>query len=150
MSLTTSGTTRGISPPTQATQSVRQPHDVSLPDWVLSHEETQALHAAGYGTGPDLIYARGVPDSPSPDPTSFSKKLCTLIIIEIGFCRDLGCEEKRETKINKYIPLVMELRKHWGTVEFVAFPIGHAGTTLKATLDHLTSLVYRPIFFIVQ
>jgi hypothetical protein len=110
-----------------------------IPDWVLSHEETQALHAAGYGTAPDLIYARGVPDSTSPDPTSFNKKLCTLIIIEIGFCRDLGCDEKRETKTNKYIHLVRELRKHWGTVEFIAFPIGHTGTTLKATLDHLTA-----------
>ena len=109
-----------------------------IPEWVLSHEEIQALHTAGHGTAPDLIYARGVPDSPSPDPTSFNKKLCTLIIVEIGFCRDLGCEEKREAKANKYIPLITELKKHWGTVEFVAFPIGHAGTTLKTTLDQLT------------
>jgi hypothetical protein len=36
-----------------------------IPDWVLSHGEIQALHAAGHGTAPDLIYARGVPGSPS-------------------------------------------------------------------------------------
>ena len=76
---------------------------------------------------------------PSPDPTSFNKKLCTLIIVEVRFSRGLGCEEKREAKTNKYIPLVAKLRKHWGTVAFVAFPIGHAGTILKATLDHLTA-----------
>ena len=45
------------------------------------------LFEAGHGTSPDLIYARGVPDSPSPDLTSFDRKQCTLIIIEIGFCR---------------------------------------------------------------
>jgi hypothetical protein len=106
---------------------------------VLSLEEIQELHAAGHGTAPDLIYARGVPDSPSPDPTSFDKKLCTLIIVEVGFCRDLGCEEKLEAKIIKYAPFIAALKKHCGTVEFVAFPIGHAGATLKATFNHLTS-----------
>ena len=60
-----------------------------IPEWVLSLEEIQELYTADHGTAPDLIYARGVPDSPSPDPTSFNKKLCTLIIVEIGFCRDL-------------------------------------------------------------
>ena len=44
-----------------------------LPDWILPQEITQMLFAAGHGTAPDLIYARGVPDSPSPDPTSFFK-----------------------------------------------------------------------------
>ena len=48
-------------------------------------------------------------------------------------------KKKSEAKTNKYIPLVAELRKHWGTVVFVAFPIGHAGTTLTTTLDHLTA-----------
>jgi hypothetical protein len=87
---------------------------------------------------PDLIYASGVPDSPSPDPTSFNKKLCTLIVVEIGFCKDLGCEDKLEAKTNKYIPLIAALKKHWGSVEFIAFPIGRAGTTLMPTLNHLT------------
>jgi hypothetical protein len=52
------------------------------------------LFDAGHGTSPDLIYARGVPNTPSPDPTSFDQKQCTLIIVEIGFCRDLGCDVK--------------------------------------------------------
>jgi hypothetical protein len=46
-----------------------------------------------------------VPDSPSLDPTSFHKKHCTIIIIEIGFCRDLGCEIKLVKKTEKYPPL---------------------------------------------
>ena len=53
---------------------------------------------AGHGTTPDLIYARGVPDTPTPDPTSFDKKQCNLIIVEIGFCRDLGCDTKFDKK----------------------------------------------------
>jgi hypothetical protein len=54
-----------------------------MPDWVLSREEIQELYSAGHGTAPDLIYARGVPDSPHPDRTSVNKKACTLIIKEI-------------------------------------------------------------------
>ncbi len=40
-------------------------------------------------------------------------------------------------KNEKYLLLISALNKYWGRVEFVAFSIGHAGTTLKATLDHL-------------
>ncbi len=65
-----------------------------IPAWIFSHEDSQELYAAGHGTAPDLIYARGVPDSPSPDPTSFNKNICTLIIVEVGLCQDLGCEAK--------------------------------------------------------
>jgi hypothetical protein len=107
--------------------------------WILSHEETQELCAAGHGTTPDLIYAKGVPDSPSPDPTSFNKKLCTLIIVEVGFCRDLGCGAKLEAKTTKYAPLLAALRQHWGRLDFVAFPIGHARVTLTRALTHLTA-----------
>ncbi len=60
---------------------------------------------------PDLIYARGVPDSPSPDPTTFNKRLCTLIIIGVRFCRDLGCDTKLEAKTAKYAP-VIALKRH--------------------------------------
>jgi len=93
----------------------------------------------GHGTTPDLIYARGVPNTPSPDPTSFDRKECTLVIVEIGFCRDRGCDIKLDKKTEKYLPLIAALRKYWGRVEFLAFPIGHAGTTLTRTLEHLTA-----------
>ncbi len=59
------------------------------------------MFEAGHGKALDLIYARGVPDTPSPDPTSFDKKQCTLIIAEIGFCRDLGCDNKFEENNTK-------------------------------------------------
>jgi hypothetical protein len=97
------------------------------------------MFEAGHGTAPDLIYARGVPNTPSPDPTSFNIMQCTLILVEIGFCRDLGCDIKFDEKTEKYSPLIAALRKYWGRVEFVAFPIGHAGTTLTKTLAHLTA-----------
>ena len=38
-----------------------------IPEWVLSIEEIKELYSAGHGTAPDLIYARGVRDSPHPD-----------------------------------------------------------------------------------
>jgi hypothetical protein len=65
-----------------------------IPDWVLPHAETQMLFEAGHGRTPDLVYARGVPYTPSPDPTSFNRKQCTLILVEIGFCKDLGRDIK--------------------------------------------------------
>ena len=92
----------------------------------------------GHGTTPDLIYARGVPNTPSPDPTSFDKQHCTLIIVEFGFRRDLGCDVKFDKKTEKYSPLIAALGRYWGRMEFIAFPGSHAGTTLAMTLDHLT------------
>ena len=92
--------------------------------------------AAGAGAAPDIIYARGVPADPSRD---FNRNDCTLILFEVGFCRDLGCDVKFDKKTEKYSPLIAALRKYWGRVEFVAFPIGHAGTTLTRTIDHLTA-----------
>ena len=70
----------------------------------------------GHGTTPDLIYARGAPDTPSPDPTSFDRKQCALIIVEIGLCIDLGCNMKIDKKTEKYSPLIAALRRYWGRV----------------------------------
>ncbi len=92
-----------------------------------------------HGTAPDLIYARGVQYTSSPDPTSFNKMQCTIIIVEIGFCRDLGCDIKFDENTDKYSPLIAALRRYWERVEFIAFPIGHAYTTLTMTLEHLTA-----------
>jgi hypothetical protein len=105
------------------------------------------LFEAGHGTAPDLIYARGVADFSSPDPISFDRKQCTLIIIEIGFCRDVGCVEKLEEKTSKYAPLLEALIRYRGRVEFIAIPVGHAGTTLNRTLHQLTTAIstVRPI-----
>ena len=98
------------------------------------------MFEAGHDTAPNLIYARGVLDTPSPDLASFDKKKCTLAIVEIGFYRDLGCDIKFEKKTDKYSPILAALRRYWGRVEFIAFPIGHAGTTLtNKTLDQLTA-----------
>ena len=72
------------------------------------------LFDAGHGTTPDLVYARGVPNTPSPDATNFDRKHCTLIIVEIGLCGDLGCDIKFDKKIGKYSPLIATLRKRLG------------------------------------
>jgi hypothetical protein len=37
-------------------------------------------------------------------------KLCNLIlVVEVGFSRDLGCDKKHEEKTEKYSPLVAAL-----------------------------------------
>jgi hypothetical protein len=65
---------------------------------------------AGAGAAPDIVYARGVPADPSPDIDVFNKKDCFLILIEVYFCRDLGCHQKYNEKTEKYLPLLTALR----------------------------------------
>jgi hypothetical protein len=100
---------------------------------------TQALFEGGHGTTPDLIYARGIPDTPDPRRTALEKRTCTLVFIEIGFPRDLGCDKKHKEKTEKYLHLVAALKQYRGRVKFVAIPIGRAGTTLTTTLNYLTA-----------
>jgi hypothetical protein len=112
-----------------------------LPEWILPLETQEALFRAGHGTAPDLIYVRGVPDTPSPDPHIFDRKKCNLILLEIGFCQDFGCHKRLQEKTAKYAPLVAALKIIWGKVEFVAVPVGHASTTLQETHRHLAQAV---------
>ena len=43
--------------------------------------------AAGAGAAQDVIYARAVVlVDPSPDPASFDRKDCSLVLFEIGLC----------------------------------------------------------------
>ena len=114
-----------------------------IPPWVLPPEDLLALREAGCGAAPDLIYARGVPDSPIPPRSPIATKECSLLLIEVGFCRDLGCPEKRTDKTTKYEPLLAALLKYWGAVEFVCIPIGHAGTTLHDTARDLATALAR-------
>jgi hypothetical protein len=46
-----------------------------IPPWVLPPEEAQALFEAGHGTAPDLIYARGILDTPLPGQSTTDKEL---------------------------------------------------------------------------
>jgi hypothetical protein len=72
---------------------------------------------------------------PRPD---LLRQKCFLAIVEIGFCRDLGCDIKFEKKNERYFPPLAALGRYWGRMQFIASPIGHAGTTLTRTLDQLT------------
>ena len=96
--------------------------------------------------GPRPHLRQAVPDTAAPDPTTFGRKKCNLVLIEVGFCRDFGCHSKLQDKIAKYAPLVASLQALWGKVEFVAVPIGHAGTTLTMTHQCLiqSMLATRP------
>ncbi len=51
------------------------------------------LMAAGAGAAPEIIYVQGVSIDPSPDLNSFNRKKCSIILIEVGFCKDLACHE---------------------------------------------------------
>ena len=86
-------------------------HNGPPPHCVPPPGELQTLFQAGHGTALDLIYAKRVLNSPSPDPTSFDRKQCTLIIVEIGLCKDLDCKIKTE-KRPKILPLLAALRKY--------------------------------------
>jgi hypothetical protein len=97
--------------------------------------------AAGVGAAPDIIYARIAPADPTPDLDSFDRKDdCSLILFEIGFCRDLGCHDKLAKKTEKYHPLLCAFRRYWGRVELVCIvPIGHAGNTLHDTATDIAN-----------
>ena len=45
-----------------------------IPEWILPKEAIDALYKAGHGTAPDLIYARGIPNTPSRDLCAFDRK----------------------------------------------------------------------------
>jgi hypothetical protein len=62
--------------------------------------------AAGARAAPDIVYARGVPADFNPDINAFNRKDCSLILIEVGFCKDLGCYEKYDAKTDKYLFLL--------------------------------------------
>jgi hypothetical protein len=108
-----------------------------IPSWVLPTKQLDSLRQRGLGVTPDLIYARGVPNVANPDPSSFDKASCTLLLIEVGFGSDLNLKTKLEEKTQKYQPLIEELKKDWGGVHLVCVPIGHAGTLLAETAEHL-------------
>ena len=114
-----------------------------IPTWVLPQEDLDSLIAAGAGAAPDNIYALGVPPNPADSIDSFDRKDCSLVFFEIGFCRDLGCHEKRAEKTAKYQPLLRALRRYWGRVELVCIPIGHAGTTLLDTATDIAAALAK-------
>jgi hypothetical protein len=47
--------------------------------------------------------------TPNSEQNNVKKKLCTLILVELGFCRDLGCDSKFTEKPEKYSSLIAAL-----------------------------------------
>jgi hypothetical protein len=114
-----------------------------LPRWVLSQAAFDRLRQQNHGVTPDILYARGVPNSTAPDLSQLDKKRCSLLLVEVGFCSDLNLRAKLELKTQKYQPLIAELLQEWGHVDLVCIPIGHAGTTLRDTAGHLAEALAR-------
>ena len=81
-----------------------------IPERVPSEAVLDDLRETGHGVAPDLIYAKGVPDIPSPSSgVDFDKRAYSLLIFEVGFCADLSCHIKRNEKAGKYAPLLAKL-----------------------------------------
>jgi hypothetical protein len=72
-----------------------------IPAWVLPQEDLSKLTAARAGAAPVNIYARELPLDPTPDPDPFDRKDFSLILFEISFCSDLGCQDKLAKKTEK-------------------------------------------------
>jgi hypothetical protein len=89
--------------------------------------------AAGVEAAPDIINARGVPTDPTPDPDYFDRKDCSRTLFEIGFWSNLGLQDIRANRTEKYHPLLCALRRSRDRVGLVYIPIGYAGTTLRDT-----------------
>jgi hypothetical protein len=54
----------------------------------------------------NIIYAKAIPDNPSPESKLIDKKKHTLLAIEMGFYMNLGCHEKIQETAEKYIPFL--------------------------------------------
>lgn len=74
-----------------------------------------------------------------PDPSTFDKRTCSLLLIEVGFGSDLNLRAKIDDKTKKYQPLITELQKDWGYVNLIYIPIGHAGAMLGESAHHLAA-----------
>jgi hypothetical protein len=79
--------------------------------WVLSLEGTHELFSQVMALR-RTSFMQGVPDSPSPDPTSFNKTQFILILVEIGFCKDFGCNNKIVNKTKKILPIIAAFKKY--------------------------------------
>jgi hypothetical protein len=119
-----------------------------IPAWALPQEDLDSLIAAGVGAAPDIVYARGIPDNLPSDFSAFNRKDCTLLLFEVGFCRDFGCNEKYKQHTDKYFPFLTALRKYWGRIELVCIPIGHAGTTLTDNANDFAAALAKARPFI--
>ena len=121
----------------RALECTQAPH--RIPAWILPHALAQDLFINGQGVAPDLIYTRGVPDTPHRDIDAIDRKKCALILVEISFCQDLSLDKRLEEKTLKYTPLVAALKTIWGRVELIVVPIGHAGTVLDKTYKSIAT-----------
>ena len=81
-----------------------------IPECILPLETQEAFFREDHGTTPDLVYAKGVPDTPGLDPSTFDRNQCILVIFEIGFCQDFGWHKRLQEKTAKYAPLVAALK----------------------------------------
>jgi hypothetical protein len=72
--------------------------------WILPPDETKKIFEDGHGTTPYLNYARRMPATPDPDLNNVNKIKFILILVEVRFCGDLGCDITLTGKTEKYSP----------------------------------------------
>ena len=113
----------------------------TIPDWILPKDAQQRLLIAMNGFMPDLVFVQG---APSPNPaqvTALNKQQWKITLIEVGFCADLRLSHKKQSKEEKYLPLLQELRLEWSNVHLLVVPIGNAGAMLHSTKSALATLI---------
>jgi ribonuclease HI len=111
-----------------------------IPDRILPRAIEQRLRRQGKGTCPDIVFADGLPDKAlSQKQLKKIRKQSNVLVLEIACAADLRLPEKEQQKIDYYEPLMVELRKIWGTATLIVIPIGCGGSMLQRTLDHLAT-----------
>ena len=113
----------------------------TIPDWVLPKDAQNRLLQAEAGFKPDLLFIQGAPSPKPATVTDTNRAQWKLTVLEVGFCADLRLKSKQAEKVNKYEPLMTELRKRWTHVHFIAIPIGNTGAMLSSTKQELGRLV---------
>ena len=70
-----------------------------------------------------------------PILTTFDRTHCNIVVVEIGFCQDFGCDKKtRQQDPKKSLSSGSSNNyKYSDKVELIAIAIGYVGTTLKKT-----------------
>ncbi len=56
---------------------------------------------------PNLIYAREGLDTPILDLRSFDRMKSSILVVDIGFCRDLRCTDKSKRNARSNSPLLL-------------------------------------------
>ena len=138
----------------------------TIPHWLLPCSSTQTRCYCNDRLKPDILCTQGIPYNGTPplhpDPN------ITIQFIEFTYTNDRFSTERIQQKINKYTPLINELRQlGWTTPPILILTAGARGTThiptfqalhdqlrlptdeIKSTLTHLNTISIQHLASII-